>query len=374
MKISLIKDVFLDKLNLVSKFTSSRLATVSTLQGVLIEIKKENMHFYATDLNSYIHTILKIKNEEETKFVVDPKKLSEFLSFLSAASIDLEIKENQLIIKSGKTIGTFPLLNSNDFPPLPQFKEDKQPISKDILVNNLSLVLFAASSDETRPVLTGVNFVTSGEGVNLVATDGFRLSLLRVEKQIALPLPSLILPADFLDNLLRFLKTEAKNKKTTINFGYSKSEKVIVFQTEENEFYSRLIEGDFPQYEKVIPEGVKTKIKMSKEELLRNIKLASIFARDYSNIVIFDLRKTGLYITPRVDKTETTNTAYQEVEFEGEEQRIAFNFRFVLEFLNHIESDKIILEILRPDAPSIFKLEDNPNFLHLIMPVRIETT
>lgn len=371
MKFTLLKDIFLTKLNLASKFVSNRLSSISALQGVLIEIKKNEMHFYATNLNSYLHTTLKIDVKEEIRFVVDPKRIAEFVSLIQAPELSFEIKSNQFLIFSGKTKGIFPLINIEDFPPLPKIPDGKHFIKKTFLENNLPLVLFAASSDETRPTLTGVNFLSTGDELSIVTTDGFRLSLIKTEKQKGFSFPSLIIPAEFLSQILSFLKVD-KNKNIDISFGFSKEEKAVVFTVEGSEFYSRLIEGDFPPFEKVIPNETNTKVKVSKEELIRNIKLASVFARDYSNIVIFDVRKDGLYIKPRIDNNTDEDTAFQESEFEGAEQKIAFNFRFLLDFLNHVEEEKVGIELARPDAPAIFKLENKPNFIHLIMPVRIE--
>lgn len=373
MKITLIKEFFLGKLEWASRFTSNKLSSLIALQGVLIEIKENKISFYSTNLNAYFYTDISIKTEEEVKFVIDPKKVIEFISLLPEANIDLEIKENQLIIKAGKTKGNFALVNANDFPPPPAIKEKKQPLKKSFLYENLPLVLFAASTDETRPVLNGINFLTEDAEMSIASTDGFRLSLMKIKIEDNFPLPSLIIPSDFLDGFLKFITTEDKNKKEEILFGYSKEEKAIVFQVGRNSFYSRLIEGDFPPFEKVIPSEVNTKVIINKEEFLRNIKLASVFARDYSNIVILNIRKGGLYIHPRIDNGQNEDTAYQDAQVEGKEQKIAFNFRFILDLLNHIKDEKITLEIMKPDAPAIFKVESKPNFIHLIMPVRIET-
>jgi len=255
-------------------------------------------------------------------------------------------------------------MDTKDFP-LPPTSEDKeQKIKTKKIKNDLSRILFSAAKDEGRPALTGVNFITNSD-LTLVTTDGFRLSLIKTEKQI--DHPPFIAPAGFLEEVLRMINNEEE-----VGFCFLKEEKVIVFKVGENDVYSRLIEGEFPPFERVIPEKYLTKVVVDKDELVRAIKLIAVFARDVSNIMIFNLNKSGLTIKPKSDNEDDTTNI--EVKIEGEEQTVAFNYRFVLDFLNHTteEEKNIIIEILRPDAPVVFKTEGKTNGLHIIMPVRIQ--
>lgn len=364
MKIILDKEIFLEKLTLAAKFTSSKLTSSNALQGVMLDVRKNNIHFYSSNLNSYFHTQIRHESEKETQIVVDPRKIIEFLNLLSSGKIEIEIREKQIVIIFGKTKGSFPLIDFEDFPTPPAIDKNKETLEKNLLEKQLPLVLFSASHDESRPVLTGVNFVTDDSSLLMVATDGFRLSLSKIKKSTNFP--SLIIPANILDEVIHQIKNE-KN----INFIYSQKEKIIAFILSDKEIYSRLIEGDFPPYERVIPVENKTKITLDKEELLKNIKLASVFAKDFSNIVVFDVNQEGLRIRPKIDTNED-NTTFQEIEFQGEPQKVAFNYRFLIDFLNRVSSKKIQIEILRPDAPVVFKLIGEADYLHIIMPVRIQ--
>jgi DNA polymerase-3 subunit beta len=224
--------------------------------------------------------------------------------------------------------------------------------------------LFTASSDETRPTLTGINFVNSEEELLMVATDGFRLSLIKEKTQGEIP--SMIVPSDFLQEIMKNMKDIKK-----IGFAFSRNENIVKFTLGDDEYYTRLIEGDFPPFERVILTESKTKIKLDRAELIRNVKLISIFARDFSSVVICDFTKDGLTIQPKKEANDE-NKAFQEIDFEGDPQRVAFNFKFLLDLLNHIDEKTITIEILRPDAPVAFKLDKKPEFLHIIMPVRIQ--
>lgn len=152
---------------------------------------------------------------------------------------------------------------------------------------------------------------------------------------------------------------------------YLEKERIVYFKVGDKEFYTRMIEGDFPPYEKVIPEDRKTTVVVDREELLQNVKLASVFARDFSSIVIFDFKKGGLSIRPKTDQ-DGDNTTYQDVEMDGEDQKVAFNFKFLTDFLSNVSTKKVNVEILRSDAPVAFRLPDNKDFLHIIMPVRVQ--
>ncbi|NTU46897.1 DNA polymerase III subunit beta [Candidatus Roizmanbacteria bacterium] len=364
MTIQVPKDLLLEKLTNASRFVSNKLSSATALQGILVKIVDGKMHFYSTNLSTYFHTTLTLEEKGTHEFIIEPRKIIEFIQFLSSGLISIDIKENQIAISQGKTKGNFPLIQAQDFPIPPQFKQEQMKLEGSFFQKNLPLVLFSASHDEIRPALTGVNFVSSDEELLMVSTDGFRLSLIKEKNKHAVP--SMIVPAEFLSEVSRLAK-DAKE----VGFIFSSEEKMVFFSVGEDEFYSRIIEGDFPPFERVIPSEVKTTIKMEKDEFLRNIRLISIFARDFSNVVVCEFKKEGLYMRPKKDSNEE-NTTFQDIEFEGEDQRVAFNYKFVQDLLNHIDSKTIIVEILRSDAPIVFKEENNKSFLHIIMPVRIQ--
>lgn len=361
--ISLIKEEFLEKLTLASKFTSSRLVSASVLQGVCLTGEENILHLYSTNLNYYFHTSIKTPGKNAFKVVVEPKKLSEFLSLLPAGKISITVGEKNIVVESGKIKAEFPLLDAKEFPFPPKITGTKQKIKASFLKKNLPTVVFSASSDETRPALTGVNFVADEDALRLVSTDGFRLSLLTLKKEEAFP--SMIVPAQFLIEVARLIEGEE------VNFSYSPEEKTLVFYVGGHDLYTRLIEGDYPPYEKVIPSDKKTTAVVDREEFLRNVKLVSIFARDFSNVVVLNIKKGELTVAPKTGESEK-NIVSAEAEVDGEPQKIAFNYKFLLDFLTNSSSKKVVLELLRSDAPAVFKSEGADNFIHIIMPVRIQ--
>ncbi len=364
MKISILKEPFLEKINFSSHFTSSKISSLIALQGIFIKAQDNIIHFYSTNLNSYYHTSMKVDGKESFTAIIDPKKVGEFLSLLSPGKIDLEVKEKQVVISQNKTKGEFPILTAEEFPVPPKTEGKPQEMKAAFFLDNLPLVLFAASADETRPALSGVNFLTQEDNMTIVATDGFRLSLLRLKKTT--DWPSMILPSGFLNEAIHLMKG-AKS----IKFGYSPREKTVSLHVDEHDLYTRLIEGEYPPFEKVIPASKKTTVTLDKEDFLRGVKLISIFAREFSNIVILNVGKETVEIKPKTDKNGE-NVAVLEAEVEGEEQKIAFNYRFLLDLLNNLEAKKITIELSKPDSPAVFKSDKNPHFLHIVMPVRIQ--
>lgn len=365
MKINIDKDLLLEKLSVSSRFASNRFSTVPALQGVLFETKNKQIHLSSTNLTSFFYTKIKNPTTQEKKIVFDPKKIIEFLSLLTPGVVEVEIEETRLLLRKDKTNGEFPLIDATDFPNNPIIKEKEEAIKTEVLKKNLPLVLFAASSDDTRPALNGVNFLTQDEELVMVATDGFRLSLLKIKKEENIP--QTLMPKGFLEEVIRLIKDEEE-----VQLKFSEKEKIVSFSFGDTVLFSRLLEGEFPPFEKVIPIEFKTKVVVEREELLRNIRIVSVFAREVSNIILLSFTKEGIELYPKTDQKGQTSTL-QEGDIEGPSQTVAFNFKFLIDFLTHVSEKKVVIEVLRPDAPIIFKIEGNKNFLHIIMPVRIQT-
>jgi len=364
MKLTIDKGLFFESVQTAYKFSSDKINTPSALQGIYVLLDKENLHLYATDLNAFCHITIPMKTTKKVDFFTEPKKLMEFLQVLPAGEIDIEIKDTGIQIVQGKTKGNFQLIDAKDFPQPPELTEKEQMIKSTFLTERLSRLLFTASTDEARPVLTGVNFVATDGELTLVATDGFRLSVVKEKRAGAFS--SMIVPSEFLREMLR----QTKGQKE-IGFTFSEKEQIVRFAIGQKEFYSRLIDGEFPPYERVIPEEKKTTVTLNKDELLQNTKIISIFARDYSNVIVYDFSEKGLLLSPKKE-ANAENTTMQDIQIEGEPVRVAFNYRYLLDFLNNVSSDEIVIELLRSDTPTLFKVKGDESFFHIIMPVRIQ--
>lgn len=364
MQITTNKSKLILAINQASRFTSSRVGATAGLQGLLFINEKKELNVYSTNLNTFFHTSLPSSLDESARFLLDPHKITEFINLLNEGDVTLLIERDKLIISQQKTKGSFSFLPNTDFPLAPKAKGEGQSIEVKKFEELISLVLFSASRDLSRPVLSGVNFVEKDGEMDVVATDGFRLSLFHMKNE--LHMKSMLIPADFLLELMRNMKD-----KKTIILNYLNEEKMVYFKVENDEYFTRLIEGDFPPYERVIPVEKKATAIIEKADLIRNVKLISVFARDFSSIIICSFKKGELSLSPKTEGG-AENTTIQEIEYEGEDMKVAFNFKFLLEFLNTAKEDKIIVELLRADAPVVLKTPKEKDYLHIIMPVRIQ--
>ena len=359
------KELFYEKINLASRFTKSANISLFTNQGLLFQIKNEELIITASNFVSFFNTSIKIEKKEggNTDFIIETKKLIDFVNFLPSLKINFLIDEKKVVVSGEKTKGTFPRIKASDFPSLPQLEKEQQKISLALWRKKLPLVLFASSTDDSRQALTGVNLTAIDDRLIFVATDGFRLSFLSLKKEI--DLPSMIIPASFLEEVLRTIKEEE------IYLGYSQEEKAVFLRSKEDLFISRLIEGEFPQYEKVIPQEKKTSFSLVKDDFFKKIKIISIFTRETSNVVILNINKKEVLIKPKTEEESETEARQEVLDFQGEEVKIAFNIRFLIDFLSRFDEEEMVVEILKPDAPVIFKGKKDKNFFHIIMPVRI---
>lgn len=363
MDITIQKTLFLEKISSAARFTGNRISSSPILQGIYLKISGEAIQCYATDLNQYIHTSIPIpKQTEEKVCIIEPKKVIEFVQLLNDKEIELSFSEKQMRISQGKTRGNFPFMVAEDFPLPPEIKT-AETVKIDQTSENLSLVMLAASKDDSRPVLTGVYFHERDDHTIFVSTDGFRLSLIREAKKSSAP--PLIIPAAFFN----YIQSTTKKK---IELSILKEEKMIAAKTTENEtVYTRMIEGEFPPYERVLPTETKTTVTVEREGFLRNIKLVSVFAREFSNVLVCEFKKEGVMVRPKKENNQD-NVAFQEAKVSGEDQTVAFNYRYLLDFLNAVKTEDVVIEILRADAPVVFKVPNNEQFLHIIMPIRIQ--
>ncbi|MGB9911486.1 MAG: DNA polymerase III subunit beta [Microgenomates group bacterium] len=373
MKAIVLQENFLKGLSLVSRAVSSK-SQLPVLSNILITTEKGQLKLSATNLETGINYWLGAKIEKEGAICVSAKNLTEFVSFLPPEKIELEVKENSLSLKSGNYSASFVGLSPSEFPLLPTvdlkgiFSFDYQKMAE--AINQL---FFAASTDESRPVLTGILFQIKDGDLILVATDGYRLSFKKIEKLKGLEKlkeikEKIIIPAKSLVEVIRVLEEEKEGK---INLDLISSSTQVVFSSAHAQVISRLIEGDFPDFERIIPSSYNTKIILEKEDFLRAVRSAAIFARESANVVKLKIKKGELKISANAPQVGE-NLVNLEVSQEGEDNNIAFNVRYLLDFLNSTSAKKIVFETSGALNPGVFKPEDDSSYLHLIMPVRVQ--
>lgn len=366
MKYTLDRDLLLEVLNQATKFSSSRGITLPVLQGVLLEASKEKIAFYATNLNVFYKREVSIvgDGDEQLQVVIDAKKVIEFLTLLSVGDVEMQLERSKISFVQKKAKGAFALTPADDFPKPPELTEKPQTLQTTLLQSVVPFLSFSTAKDETRPVLTAICLTTKDDKPLLVSTDGFRLSLCELKERLTDK--TTLIPADFLQEVVRQVKDEKE-----VSVIISQEQHMMRIMSKEVTYHTRLIEGDFPQYEKAIPSSVITTVTCDVDELQRATKLVSVFARESSNIVLFGIDKNGLTLKPKGEMAEEAGTVI-EAKVEGESLQVAFNNRFVLDYLQHTRTKEITMEFLRADAPVVFREVGHEESMHIIMPVRIQ--
>lgn len=366
-------NIFLDRLNkglsLVSRVVSTK-NQLPVLGNVLISAEKEGLFLSTTNLETAIITRVNASIETEGKTTVPFKQLYETTSLIREEKVELSLEENNFKIKGTKTKSTLSTTPTAEFPPIN--KSSKTPtliIDKKSFSEAVGQVVIATSQDESRPLLGGVRFEKTEKGIEIAATDGYRLSVKELTAEKNDMKKNLIFPVKTLIEVVR-IASEAEEKVIKVVIDEEKNQANFIF--EEAEIISRLLEGEFPNFKKIIPNSYTTKVIFDKEELLNSVKLASVFARESSNIVKIktDDKKAQLSANaPQVGE----NSASLEIEKEGEEIEVAFNYRFLSEYLNIVQGERVVFETNGALNPGVFKIEKEDRFLHIIMPVRVQS-
>jgi len=339
------------------------------LSNFLFKTDKNKLLVVATNLEISIVASLGAKVIREGETTVPARVITDLISNLNLGQIELTVEKESLKINASGFESNLMAMNSLDFPKVPhEIGAGFLNIPTEKFIEALSHILFAVSIDETRPTLTGVLVILREKEVVFVSTDGFRLSQKKISVEIGKEERKMILPKNALSELSRLAQGVED-----IRFSYKKSENQVVFEVGDFVMASRVIEGEFPPYEKIIPKDLKIKVILDKEDFLRAVKLASVFAKDSANVVKLSLGEGFLEISAESSMSGSQKTKI-DAKVTGVDGNflIAFNYRFLEDFLNSVKGENVQMEFSEPNAPALFLDPKEEGFLHIIMPVRLQ--
>lgn len=376
MKFVVLSENLLKKLLIVNKGISSK-GTLPVLSNMLIEAKDGKLVISSTDLEIGFLTEIPANIEEEGAVTVPAKQFYELIVNISSEKVTIQTKENTLEAITEKTKTKFPTIPKEEFPKLYEEKgEEILSFNKEEVQKAFQKVIFAASLDTARPALSGVLIKVKKnkeKKVSIVATDGYRLSVKEnvfEEKEKKEEGPEqeeqILIPVRVVKEAVN-LKEEEQDLKIYI----SKKNNQVVFQKGTTLLVGRLIEADFPTYEKIIPKDFLTQVVFEKEEMQKAVKICSIFAREAANIIKMSIQKGKIVVSASAPSLGE-NTVDVEAKLAGEENEISFNAKYLIDLLSNIEDGQIVFEMTSPLSPGVFKIAEDPTFLHLIMPIRIQ--
>jgi DNA polymerase-3 subunit beta len=371
MNVSVMQENLARGLGIVSRAVSSR-ATLPVLANVLLKTDNAGLKLTATNLEIGINCWVPGKVEAEGEITVPAKLLTDLVASLPNQRIDLQLsaKDRTLKVTCGGSRSSIKGIDADEFPVVAAIGDaPATSVDARALREALGEVVFAAATDESRPILTGVLTKLSGSQMTLAAADNYRIAVrgLTVAQPVAAE-TSIVVPGRSYAELMRILPDAEQPIEITITPNKSQ----VLFHVEGIDLVSRLIEGQFPNYEPVIPTAHTSRAVIDREAFLAGARRASIFARDSANIVKVELSGDGtneISITAHAADVGDNADAL-EATVEGQQTTIAFNARYLIDVLANLGADEAALELSGPLAPGVIRGIGKGDYVHVIMPVR----
>ncbi len=364
MKISCVRENLTKSLSSLSRIVTTS-NTLPILGNVLLKTDQGRLKLSATDLEMGINYWIGASVQEEGEITIPARIFHDYISNNSDEHIVLSVEGQVISLSSDHYKTKINGLAPEEFPIIPAIKSESMiEVDRTVLFNAVSKVVFSSSIGETNPTLAGVLFKTDNNNLKIVATDSYRLA----EKIIPLPTEitedfAVIVPTKTAQELNRLLGLGDGKTKILV------SENQIMFQMDDIEIVSRLIEGNYPAYESIMPTAYTTKAIVDTKSLLRDTKMAAVFSRDTQKIKL-QISKEKNHLTTISKGQSGENVATTPAEVEGIDGEIMFNTKYLSDVLNVINSSKVILELTDKLKPGLVKSADDDNYKYIIMPVK----
>lgn len=377
MNFEIEKREFIKGLGLMQS-VAGRKTTLPILSHILLEWEKNFLYLTGTDLETGIREELVAKIHQKGKASVSAKKLYEIVRELPDEAIHIQKKENHWItLQCGKSIFNLAGLDPEEFPSLPTYEEENfSTVSNQLIREMIEKTVFAASNEESRYHLNGVLFTQAKQGdtemLRMVATDGHRLSLIDRENQKIRGLEErgMIIPKKGILEIKKIIGDRNGEEEMGVYFNATHG----FFKMGKSLTVIRLIDGEFPEYEQVVPKGNDKKLVMAKEKMVSSLKRVSTMASERMEGVKFSLKKNSVEMT---STHQDFGDAQEEVEvvYEGPPLQVGFNARYLIEAISVIDTEEILLELKDEGSPGILRPSSSTpgpsNQFCIIMPMRL---
>jgi DNA polymerase-3 subunit beta len=342
---------------------AERRSPLPILSHILIIADQGQLTLTATDLEVGLRLILDCEVEQTGQIAVPSKKLFEITRELPSTELDVEsTDQNRIKLTSGESDFQLAVMDASDYPAFPAFENlTSASIDANKLAFMIEKTIFASSNDESRLNLNGVLFEQNEDKMKLVATDGHRLALINDVVGLSLE-SSIIVPKKSLVELDRVLESVTGN----VSLGFE--EKNMIVSTEQFTLTMRLIDGEFPEYQRVIPQEKPQVIKVDRQQLVQALRRVAVFTSD---------RNKGIEIYGQANRLEFKSTHPDlgtardviDVEYQGKDFNLLINVSYVLDAINSIDTDSVQLEYIMPGKPIIFRPIGDTDYFNLVMPM-----
>jgi len=371
MKFSCERDVLLEALSVASRAVTGRGGSLPVLSGVRLEVEGDRLFVAGSDLDLTIRVETVVNGSEHGVCVIPARTVTEITRALEPGAVTIDSDDDEARLSSGRYQSTLRALPAGDFPRVPALVEkgdggQEESISVDVadVGEALRQVVRAASSDDARPILTGVLLTTEAGGLRLVATDSYRLAIRDLPGRTVLGEGQQVLvPSKALAELQRLLPSVTELR---LAFG----EHDATFDLAKVRLTTRLIEGEFPNYRQLIPSSYPNRVVVSKEDIQGALRRVRLLARDATTPVRVALRPETIELSV---VTSDVGQASEEVDakYEGSELTVAFNPGYLVEGIEATSGDEVSIETIDALRPAIVRGTGSEEFLYLLMPVRV---
>ncbi len=363
MKFRCERDPLVEALNAAGRAVTSRGSSLPVLAGLRLELSGDQLSVTGSDLDLTISMRIAVSGESDGVAVVPSKLLADITRALPPGAVTVEMADEEARISSGRSQFAVRTIPAQEFPHLPEPADRSVALDAGALADALREVVSAASNDESRPILTGVLLAAEGDGLRLVATDSYRLAVRDLPGTSVLDEGQQVLvPSTALRELSRLLGSA---ESVTLRLG----ERDVAFEVGDVRVTSRLIEGDFPNYRGLIPSSQPNQLRVGREALLEALRRVRLLAREATPVRLVMTGETLelLAITQDVGQAREELDA----DYDGTELTVAFNPEYLIAGIDVTPGDEITLETIDALKPALIRAVDTPEFLYLLMPVRV---
>jgi DNA polymerase III subunit beta len=369
VKLSVMQENLARGLSVVSRAVSTR-STLPVLANVLLKTEDAGLKLTATNLEIGITYWVPGKIESDGATTVPARLLTDLVNTLPAGDrVDLDLQAGDTLhIKCGRFETHVKGIDADEFPAIGAAGERPTTrVAQSVLRRALAETTFAAASDEARPILTGVLARFEGDQLTLAAADNYRIAVKTIPVLDAVPETSVVIPARALNELSRVLADVEDPVEILLASGKNQ----IQFHLDGIDLVSRLIDGQFPNYQQVVPTSHTTRAVLDREELLRAVRPAALIAHESANIVKLQVSADGEPgITVSANAEVGDHVGQVEADVDGDGTTIAFNARYLADVLTNVSADQFGLELNGPLSPGVFKPVGDERYVHVVMPVR----
>ncbi len=371
MKINSNRETLIKGIQTIQAGVSSKTGTIPILQNFLMETEDKGLKVVFTDLEMAIKHHIPVEIKGEGSITVPIKKFMEIMQNLGAeAEVNIAVDENSRIsILSGKSRFKLGGTPKNDYPVIPDLDESNSfKIPAQLLADMINSTIFSASTEDDRHFLNGLLWKYEKDVFTLVATDGRRLAVVSSKKIKAKKDFKVIVPSKILGELARFIKGAGVKETDEVTVGLSSNQ--IGFKTGKTVFISRLVEGNFPAYEQIIPKSHEIEISLNSEKMMAVTKRAAICSNERSGSVKYTFKKDVLVVNSASQSMDFEDEI--EIDYKGKEFQVSFNPKFLMDIFRAAGGSDVTAELTSPATPALFKFKGREDLLYIVMPLRAQ--